>query len=83
MEEYFIGQPKEKDGIPQKQYFIVETLFDQVPEGGTKIKLEVKSVLPGEVNNLSDTYSFVRLASGTVMPVLKLNKEKHDNIRFI
>jgi hypothetical protein len=71
MEQYFTAQPKDIDGVPQKQYFLVETELGPDPHGpGSRVRLEVMSMLPDEIATLSDTHLFVRQSAG-IMPVFR------------
>jgi hypothetical protein len=72
MEQYFLDQPKEKNGVIQNLYFILETVLGTDPvSSGKNVRLEVMSVLPDEVENMGKIYEFVRQSPG-IMPVFRL-----------
>ena len=72
MDQYFVNQPKEINGVPQKLYFMLETeLGLDLHDAGTRVRLEVFGALLHEIKQMSETHVFVRQAPG-IMPVFRL-----------
>lgn len=71
MEQYFLKQPYEIDGVIQNKFFFVETDLGIGPEGGRRVRLDVLKVRADKVEELSEKYLFVSMLPDG-MPTLRL-----------